>query len=695
MLKKLINDPFDAVDEMLEGFVAAHADVVRLAAPRVVARRAPGGPKVGLVIGGGSGHEPAFAGYVGPGLADAAALGNVFAAPAPDVCLEAIRAASSGRGVLLAYGNYAGDVLNFDLAAELAAGEGIETRTVRVTDDVASAPPAERDAAARDRRRRVRVQDRRRGRRARRRPGRGRAARRPGERRERAASGSPCRRARSPAPAGRRSRSGPTRSRSGWASTASPASSAGGSSRPTPSPSGWSTRSSPTGRRAASAGGEVALLVNGLGATAYLDLYILYRAARRCLEAAGCDGQPELRRRVRHVARDGRGVDLRPPPRRRAPAAPRRTGPDGPARLMGDALRAAILAACDAVEGAREALCELDASTGDGDHGVTMTIGARGVRRQLDGGRDRRPGRRSSAPRRSGWPAPAARSARSTAGACWRWRGRWPPSRPSGSAGNARDPRPLRRGGRGGGRRPWATPGPATRRSSTRSDRPRRRSPTPTVPACRSTPRSCAARAAARAGAEATTGMVATVGRSARFGERSRGTPDPGATSFAIIVDALVGSVLEPAEPLAGASGATRRRARRRRRLRPDRGRMTNPLDRHELEDEPDRERGRRPGSGRSLPLVADLADRDLFVLPPFTAIWVARERLRDSADRLGRPGRPPRRRRRAHRRRVGPDAGRPRLPLRRGRPLGAAPRPRRDARAHRGPSCGRSCAGG
>ena len=88
VLKKLINDPFDAVDEMLEGFVAAHADLVRLAAPRVVARRTPGGPKVGLVIGGGSGHEPAFGGYVGTGLADAAALGNVFAAPGPDVCLD-------------------------------------------------------------------------------------------------------------------------------------------------------------------------------------------------------------------------------------------------------------------------------------------------------------------------------------------------------------------------------------------------------------------------------------------------------------------------------------------------------------------------------------------------------------------------------------------------------------------------------
>jgi dihydroxyacetone kinase len=141
--KKLINDPFQVVDEALEGLVAAHADLVALAAPRVVARRAPATNKVGVVVGGGSGHEPAFAGYVGQGLADAAACGNIFASPSADVGLAAIRAASSGRGVVLAYGNYAGDIMNFGLAAQLAAAEGIEVRQVLVTDDVASAPPAE------------------------------------------------------------------------------------------------------------------------------------------------------------------------------------------------------------------------------------------------------------------------------------------------------------------------------------------------------------------------------------------------------------------------------------------------------------------------------------------------------------------------------------------------------------------------
>lgn len=144
VLKKIINDPFDAVDEMLEGFVGAHEDLVRLAAPRVVARVAAAAvPKVGVVVGGGSGHEPAFAGYVGSGFADAAACGNVFASPPPDVCLNAVRAADAGRGVVMSYGNYAGDVLNFGLARQLAAAEGVDVREIRVTDDVASAPRGE------------------------------------------------------------------------------------------------------------------------------------------------------------------------------------------------------------------------------------------------------------------------------------------------------------------------------------------------------------------------------------------------------------------------------------------------------------------------------------------------------------------------------------------------------------------------
>lgn len=143
-MKKLINDPFDFVDEMLEGFLMAHADQVRRVGRRAVARLdAPVMGKVGVVIGGGSGHLPAFMGYVGKGSADAAPVGNIFASPPAKPVLEATRAANGGVGVVYSYGNYAGDVMNFDRAAELARLEGIEVRTVLVTDDVASAPQAE------------------------------------------------------------------------------------------------------------------------------------------------------------------------------------------------------------------------------------------------------------------------------------------------------------------------------------------------------------------------------------------------------------------------------------------------------------------------------------------------------------------------------------------------------------------------
>ena len=96
---------------------------------------------MGLVFGGGSGHEPIFLEYIGKGYPDAIAMGNVFAAPSPDIVLAATKAADRGRGVLYVYGNYAGDNMNFDMGAELAEMEGIRTETVRVWDDVASAPP--------------------------------------------------------------------------------------------------------------------------------------------------------------------------------------------------------------------------------------------------------------------------------------------------------------------------------------------------------------------------------------------------------------------------------------------------------------------------------------------------------------------------------------------------------------------------
>ncbi|MDQ0467760.1 bifunctional sugar-binding transcriptional regulator/dihydroxyacetone kinase subunit DhaK [Labrys wisconsinensis] len=141
--KKLINDPKNIIEEMLEGVVGAHPRHLRqvTGSPRsVVAVDGPRPGKVGLVIGGGSGHEPTFLGFVGRGLADACAVGNVFASPPPDPILECAKAASGGAGVLFMYGNYTGDVMNFDMAAEMAAMDDIEVRTVLTTDDVASAP---------------------------------------------------------------------------------------------------------------------------------------------------------------------------------------------------------------------------------------------------------------------------------------------------------------------------------------------------------------------------------------------------------------------------------------------------------------------------------------------------------------------------------------------------------------------------
>ncbi|OCX61703.1 dihydroxyacetone kinase subunit L [Thioclava sp. SK-1] len=141
--KKLINAPQDIIAQAIEGMLAAHPDLLRAdgATQRaIVAKDGPRDGKVGIVIGGGSGHEPAFAGYVGRGLADAAAVGNVFASPSPEHIMDAARAVDGGAGVMFLYGNYTGDVMNFDMAAEECADLGIPARSVQVCDDVASAP---------------------------------------------------------------------------------------------------------------------------------------------------------------------------------------------------------------------------------------------------------------------------------------------------------------------------------------------------------------------------------------------------------------------------------------------------------------------------------------------------------------------------------------------------------------------------
>jgi len=140
--KKIINDPRKVVQELLEGLVEAnHGRIKPLGSVQALIKTDIPGDKVGLLIGGGSGHEPVFHGFIGDNMADGAACGNIFAAPTPDIILDVTRAVNRGKGVLYLYGNYAGDNMNFDIAAEMAADEGIEVKTVRVWDDVASAPP--------------------------------------------------------------------------------------------------------------------------------------------------------------------------------------------------------------------------------------------------------------------------------------------------------------------------------------------------------------------------------------------------------------------------------------------------------------------------------------------------------------------------------------------------------------------------
>jgi len=146
-MKKFLNQPGDYVNEMLEGLCAAHPGQYRQLPghPRVVVRAAAPRPgKVGIVTGGGSGHLPMFVGYVGPGLLDACAVGNVFAGQTVADAEVAMRAVSAGAGVLQLYGNYGGDKMNFNLAAEALQDEGVEVRAVRVADDVASAVASQR-----------------------------------------------------------------------------------------------------------------------------------------------------------------------------------------------------------------------------------------------------------------------------------------------------------------------------------------------------------------------------------------------------------------------------------------------------------------------------------------------------------------------------------------------------------------------
>lgn len=145
-MQRILNDPDDIVDEMLKGFLKAHSDIVEAAQnPRVVkAKNIPAG-KVGVVTGGGSGHKPAFIGYVGRNLCDAAAVGEICSSPTAAAFLDACREADQGQGVACLYGNYSGDNMNVKMAVKMAKKAGITVKTVVANDDVASAPKDQRE----------------------------------------------------------------------------------------------------------------------------------------------------------------------------------------------------------------------------------------------------------------------------------------------------------------------------------------------------------------------------------------------------------------------------------------------------------------------------------------------------------------------------------------------------------------------
>lgn len=145
-MQRILNNPDNIVDEMLEGFLKTHSDIVEITEnSRVVkAKNIPEG-KVGVITGGGSGHKPAFIGYIGKNLCDAAAVGEICSSPTAVAFLDAAKAADQGKGVACLYGNYSGDNMNVKMAVKMAKKEGITVKTVIANDDVASAPKSQRE----------------------------------------------------------------------------------------------------------------------------------------------------------------------------------------------------------------------------------------------------------------------------------------------------------------------------------------------------------------------------------------------------------------------------------------------------------------------------------------------------------------------------------------------------------------------
>lgn len=413
-IQKLINAPDDLISELIEGMVSAHPHLLCREGETgraIVAVNGPRPGKVGIVIGGGSGHEPAFAGYVGRGLADAAPLGNIFASPSPSQIMDAAFAADGGAGVLFLYGNYTGDVMNFQMASDRLVDHGIESRSFVVTDDVASAPREKAD-----------------------------------ERRGIAGDFFVFKVAGAAADLGLSFEAVEAAARLANANTLTMGVALSACSMPqTGKPNfhippgemeiGMGIHGEPGIERTAvgtadnvadrllepilqemplGRGDEVAVLVNGLGSTTLLELYLLHRRVAQILgtkavgihhswvgeyctslDMAGAsvtlmklDG--DLKRFLDHPCETptlsvGKAPELAAGHTARTPrksvaertaveqAADLKT--DGP--ITPDAFRAMLVTAGEAVIAERDRLCELDGAIGDGDHGVTMEIGWR------------------------------------------------------------------------------------------------------------------------------------------------------------------------------------------------------------------------------------------------------------------------------------------------------------------------------
>ena len=570
--KKLVNDPDRVVEEMLEGLVGAFPHLLHRPGATGRAVAALDGPrpgKVGVVIGGGSGHEPAFAMYVGRGLADASPVGNVFASPGPTQIAEAARAADGGAGVLFLYGNYAGDVMNFDLAAERLAAEGIEARTVRVTDDAASAPAGREGerrgiaggffvykcaGAAADMGHPLAEVER-------------LAAHANARTRSMGVALEPCslpqtRRATFAIPPGAMEIGMGVHGEPGVAVL--PIETADAVADRLLAPILSELDPAP--------GDAVALLVNGLGATSLMELLILHRRVKGVLEARGVAIRAswvgeyvtslemagasvtvmhldaDLERLVAHPCRTpalavGDPAPAGTPrPRAAQAAAPGVAGPAdvegalAPGGAITPAVFGAMLdAAGRALVAARDPLSALDGALGDGDHGVTMETGWRAVAQALAalpaGASIRRRCRAAAdafldAVGASAGPLYAAAFARAADAVA----GRRDLDAPHLAAWIAAMAEGIRERGR-------AAEGDKTMLDAW-------------APAARAAEAAAGAGAdergvlmaaaqAAEAGRDATAALVARRGRAAKLGERSRGHVDPGAASAAILLRAL------------------------------------------------------------------------------------------------------------------------------------------------------------